>query len=108
MNDKSEHHHRHTLESPVALLARWAPVQRPATAARRVRLLSRRCNWGSDSRVSVSVTVSVVTQSSEGGVSAGLDEAASQRPGEMAEAFTFKATCHGSANPTVPFSFQLL
>lgn len=102
MNDKSEHFHRHALDSPVPLLARWASIQHPVTAARRVRLLSRRCNWGSDSRLLASVTVSVVTQSSEGGVSAGLDEAASKRLVEIAEAFTFKATCHDSANQS-PF-----
>lgn len=95
MNDKSEHYHRHTLESPVSLLARWAPIQHPVTAAQRVRLLSRWWSWGSAS-------VTVVTQSSEGGVSAGLDEAASKRLVELAEAFTFKATCHGFANQS-PF-----
>lgn len=91
-----------TPESPVSLLARWAPLQHPVTAARRVRLPSRRCSWGSDSRLSASVTVSAVTQSSEGGVSAGLDEAASKRLVEIAEAFTFKATRHGFANQS-PF-----
>lgn len=103
MNDKSKHYHRHTLESPLSLLARWAPIQHPGTAAQRVCFLSRRCSRGSDSRLGASATVSVVTQSSEGGVSAGLDEAASKQPVEIAEAFTFKATRHGSANKS-PFA----
>lgn len=73
-----------------SLLSRWASIQ-PACRCSTTRLPPTPTR-PEELRLCVSVT-----QSAEGGVSAGLDQAAPRRLVETPEAFTFIAPCHGSA-----------